>query len=89
MDNSAEVLYDNLIKVKNENNGYALVTFFVWHEAYGYFRVTEEIEADSPEDVATYYKRELDGTPYDWCSKTEDEWELLYESKELEYVSLY
>lgn len=89
MDNSADVLYSDFVKVKNENNGYGLVTFFVWHEAYGYFRVTEEIEADSPEDVATYYKRELDGTPYDWCSKSEDEWELLYEAKELEYVSLY
>ncbi len=85
MDNSVDIIYSELVKVENEDNGYGLATFLVWHQAYGYFKVTEEIESDNGEDVAKYYKTELEGTHYDWCSKSEDEWELLYESK---YVNL-
>ena len=73
-----EIIYYNLIKVENENNGYGLVTFLVSHEYYGEFKVTEEIEADSPEDVATYYKRELQGMDYDWSRHTEDEWHKMH-----------
>ncbi len=73
-----EIIYDNLVKVENENNGYGLVTFLVSHEYYGEFKVTEEIEADSPEDVATYYKRELQGMDYDWSRHTEDEWHKMH-----------
>ncbi len=87
MDNSVEVLFGKFIKVENEINGYGLITFLVWHEAYGYFKVTEEIEADG-KDVVIYYKEELEGTPYDFLSRAEDEWESLYEAKELEFVNL-
>ena len=73
-----EIIYYNLIKVENEDNGYGLVTFIVSHEYYGEFKVTEEIEADSPEDVATYYKRELQGMDYDWSRHTEDEWHKMH-----------
>ncbi len=85
---SCEIIYYTLIKVEDENNGYGLVTFLVSHEHYGYFKVTEEIEADSPEDVATYYKRELEGMNYDWSRHTEDKWQSLYEAKEIEFVNL-
>ncbi len=83
-----DVLYDKLIKVEDSSNGYGLATFLVWHEAYGYFKVTEEIESDNEEDAYTYYKNNLEGTGYDWIKRTEEEWGLLYESKEFEFVSL-
>ena len=69
-----EIIYDKFIKVENEENGYGLVTFLVSHEAYGYFKVTEEIESDGWCNVATYYKNELQGTDFDWSRKSEDEW---------------
>ena len=83
-----DIFYDRFVKVENEANGYGLVTFLVWHEAYGYFKVTEEIEVDGGDDVVIYYKEELEGTTYDWESKTEDEWYNLHESKEFKYVNL-
>ena len=88
MDNSVDIIYSELVKVENEDNGYGLATFLVWHQAYGYFKVTEKIDVDGVEDVAQYYKTELEGTDYDWLRRTEEEWELLYEAKEFEFVSL-
>jgi len=79
-----DIIYDLLIKVEDD----ILATFLVWHEAYGYFKVTEEIDVDGIDDVAKYYKEELKNTTYDWSSKSEDEWESLYEAKEFQFVDL-
>ena len=87
MDNSVDIIYSELVKVENEDKGYGLVTFLVWHEVYGYFKVTEEIDVDAA-DVAKYYREELDGTDYDWTYRTEEEWELLYEAEYFELVNL-
>ena len=70
-----DVLYDKLIKVENEDKFYGEATFLVWHEAYGFFKVTEEIDSDGFDSVAERYKNDLEGTDYDFCSKSEDEWE--------------
>jgi hypothetical protein len=79
-----DIIYDLLIKVEDD----ILATFLVWHEAYGYFKVTEEIDVDGIDDVAKYYKEELKNTTYNWLSKSEDEWESLYEAKKFEFVNL-
>ncbi len=47
MDNSVYIIYSELVKVENEDNGYGLATFLVWHQVYGYFKVTDEIESDN------------------------------------------
>ena len=73
-----EIIYYNLIKVENENNGYGLVTFLVSHEYYGEFKVTEEIDVDGVDCVATYYKTDLEGMDYDWSRYTEDEWHKMH-----------
>jgi hypothetical protein len=74
MNDWVDVLYSDFVKVENEVNGYGLVTFLVWHEVNGYFQVTEEIDVDGVEDVVIYYKEELEGTHFDWCRYSEDEW---------------
>ncbi len=73
-----EIIYYNLVKVENENNGYGLVTFLVSHEYYGEFKVTEEIDVDGIICVATYYKTDLQGSSYDWSRYSKEEWHKMH-----------